>query len=165
MNYVAGGSYSFIMPNRDTEINVQYRKVTTRLLVTPGDTEISVIHTRSGDRKKPDTQTEVRNGQGILIARYLNGMPDSSVEIQPLAVHGEHNSYGDTADRTMKWSVDDPDLLQMTAPTGYTTEDARILPNLSGSFIQEILNREIQTQADSQYQETIQPTIYKKMGW
>ncbi len=164
MNYVAGGSYSFLMPDRDTEINVRYRKVTTRLLVSPEDTRLSVIHTRSGDRKKPDTQTEVRNGEGTLIARYLNGIPDSSVEVQPIAIHGEHNSYGDTADRTMKWSVDDPDLIQMTATAGYTTEDARILPNLSGSFIQTILNREIQIQANSQYQEIIQPTIYEKDG-
>ncbi len=164
MNYVAGGSYSFLMPERDTEINVQYRKVTTRLLVSPEETEISVIHTRSGDRKNPDTLTEVRNGEGTLIARYLNGVPDASVEVQPIAVHGEHNSYGDTADRSMKWSVDDPDLLQLPAAQGYTMEDARILPNLSGSFIQEILNREIQTQADSQYQEIIQPTIYEKNG-
>ena len=86
------------------------------------------------------------------------------MEVQPIGIHGEHNSYGDTADRSMKWTVDDPDLLQMTAAEGYTEEDARILPNLSGSFIQEILNREIQTQADSQYQETIQPTIYEKDG-
>lgn len=164
MNYVSGGSYSFLMPERDTEINVQYRKVTTRLLVSPEETEIFVIHTRSGDRKNPDTLTEVRSGEGNLIARYLNGVPDASVEVQPITVHGEHNSYGDTADRSMKWSVDDPDLLQMTAYEGYTAEDARILPNLSGSFIQDILNREIQTQADSQYQETIQPTIYEKNG-
>ena len=164
MSYMAGGSYSFIMPERDTEINVRYRKVTTRLSVSPEETELSVIHTRSGDRKNPDTRTEVRNGEGILIARYLNGVPDTSVEVQPIGIHGEHNSYGDTADRSMKWTVDDPDLLQMTAAEGYTEEDARILPNLSGSFIQEILNREIQTQADSQYQETIQPTIYEKDG-
>lgn len=164
MNYVAGGSYSFIMPERDTEINVRYQKVTTRLLVSPEETEISVIHTRSGDRKNPDTRTEVRNKGGTLIARYLNGVPDTSVEVQPIGIHGEHNSYGDTTDRSMKWAIDDPDLLQMTVFEGYTTEDARILPNLSGSFIQEILNREIQTQADSQYQEIIQPTIYEKNG-
>lgn len=162
MNYVAGGSYSFIMPKRDTEINVEYRKVTTRLDISPEELELSVIHTRTGDRKHPDTTTEVRNTGGTLIARYLNGAPDASVEIQPVAVHGEHNSFGDTADRTMKWSVDDPDLLHLTAPEGYTTEDARILPNLTGSFIQEILNREIQIQADSQYQEAIKPVIYER---
>ena len=41
------------------------------------------------------------------------------LEVQPIGIHGEHNSYGDTADRSMKWTVDDPDLLQMTAAEGY----------------------------------------------
>jgi len=162
MNYVAGGSYSFLMPKRDTEINVQYQKVTTRLDISPQEMKFSVVHTRTGDRKEPDTTTEVRNGSGVLIARYLNGVPDTSVEIQPAAIHGEHNSFGDTVDRTMRWSVDDPDLLILTAPEGYTVEDGRILPNLKSSFIQDILNREIQVQADSQYQETIKPVIYER---
>ncbi len=164
MQYVSGGSYTFIMPQRDTEINVQYQKVTTQLRLTPEEIRFSVIHTRSGDRKNPETQTEVRDGSGILIARYLNGLPDTSVEIQPISIHGEHNQTGDTADRTMRWSVDDPDLLQLHAEAGYTDRNAAILPNLTGSFIQDILNREIQAQADSQYQETIKPTIYEKQA-
>ncbi len=162
MNYMSGGGYTFLMPGRDTEINVQYQKVTTRLNVSPEETEIFVVHTRSGDRKKPETRTEVRNSQGKLIDRYINGAPDASIEVHPISIHGEHNGYGDTADRTMKWSVDDSDLLELTVPEGYTTDDARVLPNLTGSFIQEILHREIQIQADNQYQEIIQPTIYEK---
>lgn len=162
MNYVSGGTYTFLMPERDTEINVQYQKVTTRLAATPEEMDFSVVHVRTGDRKKPETRTEVRNSAGVLIARYLNGVPDSSVEIQPAAVHGEHNSFGDTTDRTMKWSVDDPDLIQLSAAEGYTTEDAKIFPDLSGTFIQEILNREIKIQADSQYQEIIKPVIYER---
>lgn len=162
MNYIAGGVYSFIMPERDTEINVRYQKVTTRLQVTPQETEFLVTHIRTGDRKKPDTRTEVRTEEGVLIARYLNGVPDHAVKVQPISIHGEHNSYGDAVDRSMRWSVDDSDLLQLLSEEGYTQEDARIFPNLSGSFIQDILNRELQVQADSQYQEAIQPTVYEK---
>ena len=164
MNYVSGGSYTFQMPSRDTEINVRYQKVTTRIQITPSDMTFHVVQTRSGDRKNPDVCTEVRTGEGVLIARYLNDVPDQSVEIQPVRIHGEHNSAGDTISRTMKWMVDDADLLQLAAEEGYTTEDARIIPRISSSFIQNILKKQIKAQADSQYQEPISTTIYKTSG-
>lgn len=164
MNYVSGGSYTFQMPSRDTEINVRYQKVTTRIQITPSDMTFHVVQTRSGDRKNPDVCTEVRTGEGVLIARYLNDVPDQSVEIQPVRIHGEHNSAGDTISRTMKWMVDDADLLQLAAEEGYTTEDARIIPRISSSFIQNILKKQIKAQADSQYQEPISATIYKTSG-
>ena len=164
MNYVSGGSYTFQMPSRDTEINVRYQKVTTRIQITPSDMIFHVVQTRSGDRKNPDVCTEVRTGEGVLIARYLNDVPDQSVEIQPVRIHGEHNSAGDTISRTMKWMVDDADLLQLAAEEGYTTEDARIIPRISSSFIQNIRKKQIKAQADSQYQEPISATIYKTSG-
>lgn len=162
MNYMSGGTYSFIMPERDTEINVQYQKVTTRLQVAPEECGFHVTHVRTGNRKNPETRTEVRTAEGTLIARYLNGMPDSTVKVQSIGIHGEHNSYGDTVDRTMRWSVDDGDLIQLEASDDYTEGDAWIFPNLSGTFIQDILGRELQLQADNQYQEPIQPIVYEK---
>ena len=44
------------------------------------------------------------------------------------------------------------------------TEDARIIPRISSSFIQNILKKQIKAQADSQYQEPISATIYKTSG-
>lgn len=162
MNYVNGGAYTFTMPDCDTELNVEYVKVTTKLAVDPEKTSIQVTHTRNGDRKNPEVTTEVRNADGILIARYLNGSPDGGVEVQPVLIHAEHNGMGETADRTVRWSVDDTDLLSHQSETGYTTKDAAVMPNLSSSFITGILNREVQAQADNQYQEKIQNTIYSK---
>lgn len=106
MNYVSGGSYSFVMPECDTELNAEYIKVTTKLTVDPAETTVSVTHTRSGDRKAPQITTEVRNVDGILIARYINGVADNSVDVQPIAIHVEHNGAGQTADKTVKWIVD-----------------------------------------------------------
>lgn len=162
MNYVNGGSYTFTMPECDTELNVEYIKVTTKLAVDPTETTISVTHTRSGDRKNPDVTTEVRNAEGILIARYINGSIDTAVDVQPVTIHAEHNGAGETADRTVKWSVDDTDLINNQSDTGYTVKDAVIMPNLSSAFITGIINREVQAQADNQYREKINNTIYPK---
>lgn len=162
MQYVSGGAYSFIMPAGDTVLNAEYIKVTTRLTVDPAETTIGITQTRSGDRKNPGIVTEVKNSEGILIARYIDGVPDQAVEVQPVTVHAEHNGAGQTADRTVIWSVDDTDLLVNASETGYTLKDAAILPNLNASFIQNIINRETQTQADNQYKEPISDTIYTK---
>lgn len=162
MTYVNGGSYSFEMPACDTEIRAEYVKVTTKLEVDPESTVIAVTQTRSGDRKNPQIVTEVRNQSGILVARYINGNQDTAVEVQPIRIHGEHNEAGSTADRAVMWSVDDADLLIHTSTPGYTLEDARIMPNLEGTFIQGILNREVKKQADSQYEEAISPVIYEQ---
>ncbi len=162
MTYVSGGTYTFRMPERDTEINAEYVKVTTVLTMTPQEMKISVVQTRSGDRKNPNIVTEVRSQDGVLIARYIDNQLDTAVQVQPVAIHGEHNVTGETADRTVRWSVDDTDLLNLEAEAGYTEGDARILPNLSGSFIQGIISRETKAQSDSQYQEPISPVIYEK---
>ncbi len=160
MDYVMGGSYSFVMPECDTELNAEYIKVTTRLTVEPAKTAIHIVHTRSGDRKNPKIVTEVTNQEGILIARYIDQNPDTSVEVQPIRIHGEHNGEGQTADRTMRWSVDDKNLLFNRSEAGYTITDAVIMPNLDSSFVQGILQREIQAQADGQYRERINNTVY-----
>ena len=73
MAYVNGGSYSFQMPEANTELNAEYVKVTTELAMTPKETVISVIQTRTGDRKQPQIMTEVKDQEGRLIAKYLNG--------------------------------------------------------------------------------------------
>ena len=164
MNYTAGGSYSFSMPKRDTEINVRYQKVTTRLRITPEEMTFAIVQIRSGDRKHPDLCTEVRTKEGTLIARYLNDSLDQGVEIQPVRIHGEHNSTGDTISQGMKWMVDDTDLFQLIAEDGYTTQDARIIPKINSSFIQDILKKQVKAQADSQYQEPISAAIYKTSG-
>ena len=162
MNYVNGGAYSFIMPACDTELNVSYIKVTTVLSVDPAESAIHIIQTRGGDRKHPGIVTEVKDAGGILIARYIDGEQDRTVEVQPVAVHAEHNGAGQTVDRTVRWSVDDLNLLLNRSETGYTQKDAAILPNLESSFIQDIISREVQAQAANQYREKISNTIYTK---
>lgn len=162
MTYVNGGSYSFQMPECDTEINAEYIKVTTKIALTPEETTLSVTQVRKGDRKNPDILTEVRDESGVLIARYIDGNQDTAVEVQPVRIHGEHNQAGNTADPSIQWSVDDKDLLTLTSPLGYTREDALIMPNLDSSFIQGIINRETGKQADNNYMEAISPAVYEQ---
>ena len=162
MTYVAGGTYSFTMPEGDTELNVEYIKVTTTLTMTPPETTIYVTHTRSGDRKNPSVTTEVRDSSKILIARYIDGVQDTSVEVQPISIHAEHNNVGSTADKTVKWSVDDTNLLTNTSAVDYTLTDAKVMPNMNSTFIQSIINKEVQAQADAGYVNPIADTTYTK---
>ncbi len=162
MSYINGGSYTFIMPECDTQLEVEYEKVTTRLNMDPAETAIHVYQTRSGDRKHPQLVTEVKNDQGILIARYINDAQDMSVQVHPVTVHVEHNGAGATVDQSVIWSVDDKNLLLNQSEQGYTTTDARILPNMDSDFIQDIINREVQAQADNQYREKINNMVYTR---
>lgn len=164
MQYVGGGAYSFIMPECDTRLNAEYVKVTTKLTADPGQTRISIVQTRSGDRKDPQIVTEVKNEDGILIARYVDGKQDHSVEVQPVRIHAEHNGNGQTIDRTVRWMVDDTDLLDNRSETGYTMKDAVVMPNMNSAFITNIVNREVKAQADNQYREKIRDTVYTRYG-
>lgn len=160
--YQAGGTYTFRMPGSDTEIRAEYQKVTTRLTMTPSDTMITITHTRNGDRKNPSITTEVKNNDGILIARYIDGARDNAVEIQPVSVHAEHNQAGGTADKMVKWSVDDMDLITNLSASGYTLTDARIMPNIDSRFIQDIIVREVLAQSNAGYKNKIDNTVYYK---
>lgn len=162
MTYINGGTYSFIMPEANTELNVEYVKVTTELAMTPEETNIFVKQIRSGDRKNPQILTEVRNAEGTLIAKYINGSRDTSVQVLPVTIHAEHNGEGATADRTVSWSIDDTDLLHFEDDWtgGYTMKDARILPNMDSRFIQGIINKKVKEQADGNYQQAIDNGIY-----
>ena len=162
MTYVSGGSYTFEMPESDTELNAEYVKVTTELTMEPKEAELSVVQIRTGDRKNPEITLEVRDGEGTLIARYINGRQDASVEALPVRIHAEHNGAGDTADRTVLWSIDDTDLLRFEEgwTGGYTQSDARIIPNLDSDFIQGHIRRAEQAQADGGYEQAIGNTIY-----
>ncbi len=162
MTYVTGGTYVFTMPARDTQINVEYVKVTTELAMTPAAAEITVTQTRTGDRKAPDTVTEVHDAGGNLIARYIDGTPDPSVEVQPVRIRSEHNADGGTADRSVLWSVDDGDLISLMTDGGYTERDAQIMPNMNSAFIRGTLEKQVKAQADGGYLEAIMPAVYEK---
>lgn len=162
MTYVNGGTYSFYMPECDTELRVQYEKVTTELTMTPAETTISVTQTRNGDRKNPNITTEVKNNSGVLIARYIDGIEDTSVEVQPVSIHAEHNNDGSTVDKTVKWLVDDTNLIMNTSASGYTLTDAKIMPNMQSNFIQNIVQKEVQAQVDAGYANLIKDTTYTK---
>ncbi|MEG0216387.1 MAG: hypothetical protein RR685_09700, partial [Hungatella sp.] len=162
MAYITGGTYSFEMSSCDTELNAKYVKVTTKLTMTPEETTLCVIHTRSGDRKNPSITTEVKNAEGILIARYLDGIQDAAVQVQPVSIHAEQNNTGTTSDKAVKWSVDDSDLLINASETGYTQKDGKVIPNVSSAFIQDIITKGVQAQIHDNYRNKINNTIYTK---
>ena len=162
MQYVSGGAYTFRMPACDTTLTAEYEKVTTKLTVDPGELGFQIVMTRSGDRKQPSVLTEVKTEDGVLIARYIDGVLDQSVEVQPVRVHAEHNGTGQTADRRVRWSVDDEDLISNRSEPGYTETDGMILPDPQSDFVQGTLQKCLQDQADSGYREAIGDTVYTR---
>lgn len=162
MGYVNGGYYSFEMPECDTELCAEYMKVTTKLNLEPEKMALHVIQTRTGDRKSPSMVTEVKDERGILIARYIDGVQDTAVEVQPVAVHASLNSTGASGDRTVMWSVDDGNLLTNMSQEGYTEQDALVTVNLESFFIREIIQREEAAQADQGYQNPINNTVFTR---
>ncbi len=162
MGYINGGYYSFEMPACDTELRAEYVKVTTKLSMEPSQMALHVTQTRTGDRKAPSVLTEVKDDKGVLIARYLDGVADTAVEVQPVTIHAALNSTGASGDRTVLWSVDDGNLLTNLSKEGYTDTDARVIPNLESSFIQTIIKREIEAQVHQGYQNPINNTVYTK---
>jgi hypothetical protein len=164
MGYVAGGSYTFTMPTVDTELNVEYVKVTTQLTMTPAETTLKVVQIRDGDRKNPQITTTVYDEAGKQIAKYIGDA--SQVTPTPVPVHSEHNGEGSTTDKTVKWSIDNSNLVTLSNVdvNTYTTKDAYIMPNLSSQFITNIIQKKVKEQVDSQYVQAIDNTIYSDVA-
>lgn len=166
MTYQTGGHYTFTMPEADTELNVEYIKATTGITMTPEETTIKVVQTRDGDRKNPQITTAVYNEAGKLIAKYIGDTADGSVTPDPVSIHAEHNGEGNASDRTVKWSLDNVNLLTLSNvnTTEWTTKDARVMPNMNSNFITNIINKKVQAQVDSGYADAIDNTIYSDVA-
>lgn len=160
MTYINGGAYTFTMPEADTELNVEYVKVTTALTMSPEKTVIKVVQTRSGDRKNPQLETIIYDENGKQISKYIGDV--SQVTPMPVAIHAEHNGAGNTNDKSVKWSVDNSNLLTLSNvdTATYTIKDAYVMPSLSSTFIVGIIDKKVQEQVNSGYAEAIDNTIY-----
>lgn len=166
MTYQYGGHYTFAMPEADTELNVEYIKVTTALEMKPAETTIKVVQTRDGDRKNPQITTAVYDDAGKLIAKYIGDTADQTVTPYPVSIHAVHNGEGSAADRTVRWSIDNTDLLVLSNvdTNTYTEKDARVMPNMKSNFITTIINKKVQEQVDSRYENPIDNTIYSDVA-
>lgn len=166
MTYQYGGHYTFTMPEADTELNVEYVKVTTGLEMKPAETTIKVVQTRDGDRKNPQVTTAVYDDAGKLIAKYIGDAADQTVTPDPVSIQAIHNGEGSAGDKTVKWSIDNTDLLILSNvdTDTYTEKDARVMPNMKSNFITTIINKKVQEQVDSGYENPIDNTIYSNVA-
>ncbi len=165
MEYQTGGSYSFVMPAHDTELTAEYRKVAADIRVAPEEYTFRVIQERSGDRKNPSIVTEVKDGNGKLIARYLDGKLDAGTKVQEVTVDAVVDKNNDVADSRVSWSVDDSDLLLLKKNAdedseGYTKLSASIELNLQADFFREIVERAEKKQEEQGYRYAIPDTVY-----
>lgn len=165
MAYETGGAYCFVMPEHDTEISAVYIKVAADVRVTPEEAVFKVVQERTGDRKNPSTVTEVRDGAGKLIARYINGKLEPGTKVQEVKIEAIVDEKNDVADGRVCWSVDDDDLILLKKnndedESGFTGLSASVELNLEADFFNSILEKAKKEQAEKNYMYPIPDTIY-----
>ncbi|GLC83088.1 Ig-like domain-containing protein [Lacrimispora brassicae] len=158
-------AYIFSMPQEDISVSAVYKKVAVSIKVEPENYTFAVTQTRTGNRKNPVKTTEIRNKEGKLIARYINGVLEQGTEVQPVNIKAIIDVNNDVEDNRVKWSVDDPQLISLAKndderTDGYTAKSASLSLNLSSSFFTSIIEAAERTQADGNYQYKIPNTIY-----
>lgn len=165
MSCQTGGSYSFVMPEHDTEVSAVYKKVAANVRVVPEEFAFRVTQERTGDRKNPSVVTEVRNASGKLIARYINGRLEENTVVQEVKIEAVVDKNNDVADSRILWSVDDENLIHLKKngdedKEGYSEKSADIELNLEADFFRDIIEKAEKAQADKRYQYPIPDTIY-----
>lgn len=158
-------AYAFTMPEDNVTLSALYKKVAVSVKVDPESYTFKVIQTRTGNRKNPVKTTEIKNGEGKLIARYINGVLEQGTQVQPVNIKAVIDANNDVEDNKVKWSIDDPQLITLEknndeGTDGYTAKSASLSLNLSSSFFQTIIEEAEKKQADENYQYKIPGTIY-----
>jgi uncharacterized protein YjdB len=158
-------AFTFSMPQEDISVSAIYKKVAVSIKVEPEDYSFAVIQTRTGNRKSPVKTTEIRNKEGKLIARYINGVLERGTEVQPVNIKAIIDTNNDVEDGCVKWSIDDPQLISLAKnddeeTDGYTSKSASLSVNLSSSFFTSIIEEAERTQSEGNYQYKIPSTIY-----
>lgn len=158
-------AYTFTMPEDNVTVSAVYKKVAVSVKVEPESYTFAVTQTRTGNRKNPVKTTEIKNKEGKLIARYINGVLEQGTEVQPVNIKAVIDANNDVEDSRVKWSIDDPQLITLAKnqdeeTDGYTAKSASLSVNLSSSFFQTIIEEAEKKQADENYQYKIPNTIY-----
>lgn len=165
MAYQTGGAYTFVMPAHDTEITAVYKKVAVDVRVEPEEFVFRVIQERSGDRRNPSVVTEVKDGNGKLIARYVNGALEQGTKVQEVTIDAIVDKNNDVADSRVSWSVDDSNLLILKENAdedseGYTKMSASVELNLQADFFKDIIEKAEKKQMENGYRYAISDTVY-----
>lgn len=158
-------AYGFTMPEENISVSATYKKVAVDLKVNPESYTFAVTQTRTGNRKNPVKTTEIKNKEGKLIARYINGVLDRGTQVQPVHIQAVIDANNDVADNRIKWSIDDPELITLEQnddeeADGYTEKSASLSVNLGATFFQSIIEEAERKQAEGSYQNKIPQTIY-----
>ncbi|MDR2022093.1 MAG: hypothetical protein LBQ71_02300 [Hungatella sp.] len=158
-------AYTFSMPQEDISVSAIYKKVAVSIKVEPETYTFAVTQTRTGNRKTPVKTTEIRNKEGKLIARYINGVLEQGTEVQSVNIKAIIDANNDVVDNRVKWSIDDPQLISLAknddeGTDGYTAKSASLSLNLSSSFFTTIIEEAEKVQADGNHQYKIPNTIY-----
>lgn len=173
MDYQTGGTYTFIMPDSDSEINILYEKVLSEVLTDPLETFFTLTEIRSGDRKNPDITWSINDENGHSLCsnvarKRTEGNPLTeqmlkTSDVTALDVNVVFNSI--SSDNKVKWSIDDPSLISIEGTDeNYTDSAAKIrpVPDMGNTWLLSILSRLEKTQAQSGYLLKIPSTEYSK---
>ena len=174
MDYQTGGTYTFTMPDSDSEINIFYELVLSGIWTEPDATTIRIVETRTGNRKVPQISWTVTNENGdALCSKVVKNCPaegspitwqlleNSELTTVPVAIR--FNSQSET--NRVQWSVDDPTLINMSeTTTEWTQKSAQIKPEVTGTnaWLLQILSAAEEKQKNNNYSTAIDSTVYEK---
>ena len=158
-------AYTFTMPQEDITVSAVYKKVAVSIKVEPENYTFAVTQTRNGDRKNPVKIKEIRDKEGKLLARFINGVLEQGTEVQPVNIKATIDANNDVVDGRVKWSIDDPQLISLAknddeGTDGYSAKSASLSVNLSSSFFTSIIEEAERIQVEGNYQYKIPNTIY-----
>ena len=173
MDYKTGGAYTFTMPECDTELNIEYEKVLSKILTDPKDTTFTIVETRTGDRKNPSITWKITDANGHTLCNNVartrtegNDMKEqllSDSDVTPVDVAAVFNSV--SLDNKVEWSIDDTTLLSIDGTdTGYTENAAKVKPEVSeaNTWMLGLINTAELDQKNAGYTTKIPATVYTK---
>ena len=167
------GSYTFVMPESDTELNILYQNVLSQIVTVPGRTTISIVEIRTGDRKNPGITWRITDDNGhtlcndVAKTRTEGGAVTeqllSATDLTPVDIAVTFNTLA--TDNKVKWSVNDISLLNLTGTEGgYTEKVARLRPEVTqaNEWLLGLIGAAEKKQKDGNYVNAIPDTEYTK---
>lgn len=173
MTYRTGGSYTFVMPACNTELNVDFEKVLSGVTTSPTTTKFTIVETRTGDRKNPAITWKITDENGhtlcnnVTRTRTEGNDPKeqllANTDVTPIDVAAIFNSV--SLDNKAEWSVDDASLLNITGTdVGFTASAAKVKPEVSevNTWMLQLINSAELAQKAAGYTTAIPATVYTK---
>lgn len=174
MDYQDDGTYTFLMPDSDSEINIYYDLMASEIVTLPEREEFRITETRSGSRKSPDVTWTITDSRGNTLCNCVQrtnpGRGTSGEwqylgqeDVTPVTIEAVFNHP--SSDNRVLWSVDDSMMLDLSGTEpGYTETTARIRPQVTAlnRWLFDLVSAAEIRQMNAGYATRIPDTVYER---